>query len=196
MRGTWKPFVTYGATFGAVVGYFLFARGGFTDALGYVVVPLAVLPFVALALVQGIVPVRHFLQGLAEGGESLDIVSDDVGWFGGRTVVVRGARGEWRIEATSGKQARLEVRAPDASEPTRVRGSARKAGRREAERVLLSSARETPPSPPSRTEPSRAQQVALAAAVVAAVAAVLVAKAGAARGAEIWPALGLAAAVA
>lgn len=141
VRGWWRPFVSLGAVGLAVAAALPFLGPSAREPLLVILVMVfSTVPFALLFVLQARSRVDRSLRGLSDGGERIAILSDEMSWLAERRVHARSARGEWRIVATGGRSAHLDVCAPGTHASARVWGSAKMAGAEAANALSVGAA--------------------------------------------------------
>ena len=122
--GWWRPLVLYGG-----VGLAVMAARGLHDLRIVLIAFVAVAPMVGVILARNMLPAARFLKGLRDAGQGVEVVRDELTWWGERKMRVRTSAGEWRIECWAANSIHLRVRGPAMPRIREVKGNARKAGR-------------------------------------------------------------------
>lgn len=130
-RGWWRPYLLYS---GIAFSFVVLLKG--VEPGVAALLTLLSSPLVLMIALRSALPPSSFVRGLRERGTPVEVVSDEVLWFGERRMVVRAPEGLWRLECWSGKTVRLLVRGPGMRRKEEVCGSPRHAGRAAADGSL------------------------------------------------------------
>jgi hypothetical protein len=134
--GRWRPVAVWAGTSAAANALVLLGGGAHVEAVAFVALPLAAAALLGLIVVRGALLPMRYLQGLREGAGDIEVLEDELEWFGGRRIVARAAGGRWVLESVSGaKSAALFVQEPGMEEPAPMRGRAHEEGRKAGERA-------------------------------------------------------------